>query len=181
MRYSYLLCVICFLLCLNNVTYASPAHLDTARNYVGTKEIVNNGGYQVEQFLKSVGLQKGFSWCAAFVSYCLDKAKNKFQIRSALARKFITSKSIPAIKVLQRRVSIPKGSLVIWEKGKTINGHIGFVNKDWCGKSGETIEGNTSPSSKGSQENGDGVYIKNREIQPYSYFRITHFTLIPER
>jgi hypothetical protein len=55
-------------------------------------------------------------------------------------------------------------------------GHVGFV-VEWRGKSGTTVEGNTSSGLKGSQNDGDGVYMRKRTINPYSYFRITDFTI----
>ena len=78
---------------------------------------------------------------------------------------------------MQGKIKIPAGSLVIWKKGNTWKGHIGIV-KSWNKGGGITIEGNTSAGITGSQSNGDGVYKRARVIQQYSYFRITHFTII---
>ena len=98
-------------------------------------------------------------------------------MKSALARAFINRKSIKARDVLLGIIKVPSGSLVIWGKGTTIYGHIGFTDGIWY-KKGKTVEGNTSSNNKGSQSNGDCVANKNRTIQPYNYFRITHFTVI---
>jgi hypothetical protein len=49
--------------------------------------------------------------------------------------------------------------------------------KQWKGKSGTTIEGNTSSGTRGSQNDGDGVYQRNRSIYPLNYFRITDFSI----
>ena len=71
---------------------------------------------------------------------------------------------------------VPKGGdLIIWRKGNTIFGHIGFV-LTWDGACGTTIEANTSDGAYGSQSNGDGVYVRERCIQPGNYFRIVSFT-----
>jgi hypothetical protein len=78
--------------------------------------------------------------------------------------------------VLRGTVRIDKGTIVGWEKGMTISGHIGFVTDLWRGASGRTIEGNTSSGQKGGQADGDGVYERIRTIQPANYFRITWFT-----
>jgi len=85
--------------------------------------------------------------------------------------------SIKANDVLLGTKIIPDGSLIIWEKGSTISGHIGFVEK-WNKISGKTIEGNTSSGKVGSQSDGDGVYVRTRYIEPANYFRITSFTLV---
>jgi len=72
----------------------------------------------------------------------------------------------------------PKGSAVVWEKKKSISGHVGFVLEDWKGKSGKTVEANTGAGEAGSQRDGDGVYPRTREIQAMGHFKITSFTII---
>ncbi|HRN93068.1 MAG TPA: hypothetical protein PLS87_11660, partial [Ferruginibacter sp.] len=44
-------------------------------SYIGVREATGkNDGQEVELFLKSVGLGKGYPWCAAFVKHCLLEA-----------------------------------------------------------------------------------------------------------
>lgn len=152
--------------------------VDTAKYYIGTTEKTgHNDGPNVEKFLKSVQRKKGDAWCAAFVSYCLTANKVSTPVtRSGLARAFISKKSVKIVDVVMGKNSVMPGDLVIWQRGTTINGHIGIVLK-WKGTSGSSIEGNTSPS-KGSQYEGDGVYLKTRKYEPANYFRITHFTKV---
>jgi hypothetical protein len=160
----------------------SQSHLRIAESYIGTKEATGrNDGKAVEMFLKSVGRKKGDSWCAAFVSYCLTEANVKSPAtRSGLAREFKRNKDIIlAVNVLKGKIKIVPGSIVGWEKGNTIFGHICFV-KNWTLNLGITIEGNTSSGSGGSQENGDGVYLRKRSIQPANYFRIVWFVQVKE-
>lgn len=157
----------------------NPRHIDTALSYVGTQEATgHNDGPIVEKFLHSVGRHKGDSWCAAFVSYCLDAAHvQQPSIRSGLAHDFKRSPGMITSEKVLRGATVPPGSLVGWEKGNTIFGHIGFTPA-WSGISGTTIEGNTSPPggrSESAEWNGDGVYIKKRLIQPANYFRIRFF------
>jgi len=158
--------------------HASLLYLDTAFSYIGVKEATGkNDGYEVEKFLKSVGRKKGDSWCAAFVSYCLTTTNHPFPVRSGLARAFVIKQSILATHVLQGIKQVSRGDLIIWQKGSSISGHIGFVaivdDKKYI-----TIEGNTSSGQKGAQADGDGVYIRERTIQPYNYFRVKWFTKI---
>ncbi len=165
-------------------TVNSQKHLEIAERFVGVKEATgHNDGPEVETFLKSVGRKKGDSWCSAFVSYCLTVANVRDpKIRSGLARDFKRSKNlILANDVLRGIKKIPPGSIVGWEKGNTIFGHIGFVFTNWNKQFGTTIEGNTSSGLKGSQSDGDGVYIRSRSIQPANYFRIMWFVLVSER
>ena len=153
-----------------------------AYGLVGIKEVGDNGGYWVERFLKSVGLTKGNQWCAAFVSFVLDSAKvTTMKTRSGLARHFITkNKTIKATKVSFENMNIPMGTVLVWRRGTTVFGHVGFTDK-WQGKSGTTIEGNTSSGKSGSQWSGGGVWSRKRTINPYDHFRITDFALLDQR
>lgn len=151
----------------------SQPHLDTARKYVGVREVGSNRGPEVEMFLRSVGARPGNSWCAAFGGYCLTAGKAKSPtVRKALARAYVTSKSIKAREVIEGRYTPPPGTIIIWRKGDTIFGHFAFV-EFWQKKSGTTVEGNTGPDGG---RDGDGVYRKKRTINPYAEFRITDFT-----
>ena len=153
----------------------AQAHLDTALVYVGTVEIGHNRGPEVERFQKSVGLPPGSPYCAAFVSYCLEKAGVTWPaVRTGLAQHFIRKESIRASHVL-RGVAVPMGSIVIWRKGNGWQGHAGFV-VSWVFGCGETVEANTSPGTGGSQREGDGVWRRRRCIEPGNYFRIVSFT-----
>lgn len=179
MRYSFW--VLLLLLLLLSSAVSGQEHLKIAETFVGVTEASGkNDGPEVEMFLKSVGRKKGDSWCSAFVSYCLTAANVKEpKIRSGLARDFKRSRYvILANQVLRGVKTIPPGSIVGWEKGNTIFGHIGFVLTEWNKQYGTSIEGNTSSGAKGSQSDGDGVYIRSRSIQPANYFRIMWFVLV---
>lgn len=153
-----------------------PKHPQLAESFVGVKEVTNNSSPEINVWLKYVNLRPGSPYCAAFVSYCIGTSGAKEpNIRSGLARNFITKKSIPASKVLLGIVKIEPGTILVWRRGNTIFGHTGFV-KEWGTTSGTTIEANTSSGNQGSQSNGDGVYIRQRTIVPGASFRITDFT-----
>ncbi len=162
----------------SQIKTANILYIDTAFSYVGVKEATGkNDGAVIERFLKSVGRKKGDSWCAAFVSYCLTAVNHPFPVRSGLSRAFVTKQSIYATKVLQGQKEVACGDLAIWQNGNTISGHIAIVVIADKTKF-ITIEGNTSSGQKGTQADGDGVYIRERTIQPYNYFRIKWFTKI---
>ena len=151
------------------------AHLDTALAYVGTVEIGHNRGPVVERFQRCVGLPTGAPYCAAFVSYCLEKGGAAWPaVRSGLAQHFILKESIRASHVL-RGNSVPAGAIVIWRKGNGWQGHAEFA-VSWSGACGQTVEANTSPGIGGSQRDGDGVWRRRRCIEPGNYFRIVAFT-----
>lgn len=160
-----------------------PAHVDTALTYFGRKEVEQeNHGPDIEKFLASVGLEEGYPYCAAFVSYCLEQPQKDIQlprVRSALSTDFITDRSIDAKKVLRGQVTVPAGAIHIMPKGETGSGHTGFVLKKWTGATGLVIDANTSTGLEGTSErNGQGVWIRQRQIYSSCYFCIKEFTLV---
>ncbi len=155
----------------------TPAHLDTALTYIGIQEIGSNEGPEVSAFLASVGLNPGYAWCAAFVSFCFDAVEGIEMpvVRSARAQDFITSQSYTAKQVMHHRVDPTFGWLAVFKKGNGPFGHVVFVIY-WYGRCGVTVEGNTSSGAFGNQRDGDGVWVRNRCIESGNPFRITHFT-----
>ena len=176
---SFILAMLLLLLPVLVLHSQVPQHLRIAQNYVGTVEKTGkNDGAEVEYIIKRGKGAKGSPYCAYFVTLCIDSAKIKEPtVRSGLARNFKTKKSIKASDVILGKVEIPKGTILVWEKGNTIYGHVGFVF-EWKKDKGMTIEANTSCGSKGSQSDGDGIWIRKRKIEPLNYFRITSFTLV---
>lgn len=154
-----------------------PAQIDTAFSYLGTQEIGSNEGPEVSKFLKSVGLNPGYAWCAAYVSFCFDAADNTVlpKVRSARAQAFITNRSHDASDILRHKVRPKMGWVLVWKNGNGPYGHVGFV-VSWHGRCGVTVEGNTSSGVYGSQREGDGIWLRVRCIEPANKFRITHFT-----
>lgn len=152
--------------------------IEVARQFLGQKEATgNNDGVAVEFCLNTVGLGKGYSYCAAFVSTGIKYSNSTYKPLSAVAQKFIIKSSVKARDVINGKVIIDSNYVAIWKRGSTPYGHIGFIEK-WDKLSGHTIEGNTSSGTKGNQYNGDGFFRRVRKIEPYNYFRITHFTKI---
>lgn len=159
------------------VASGQPA-ADTACTEIGVTENPpgSNAGPAVESYLASVGLSGGYPWCAAFARKMMDQAGTSAPaVRSAGATDYITRRSIKATQVLRGARDVPDGALVIWRRGSTWKGHIGFV-QHWDRRCGRTVEGNTSPGRDGRQRDGDGVWARERCINPGSYFRIVAFT-----
>ena len=50
--------------------------LKIAQSQIGKQEFPkgSNAGVDIEKYLKSVGLGKGYSWCMAFVYWCFSEA-----------------------------------------------------------------------------------------------------------
>lgn len=79
----------------------------------------------------------------------------------------------PAQRVLAGVERIRKGDILIFTRAGG-GGHIEIAAQDWKGLEGPSIGGNTSSGRKGSQWNGDGVYVRWRKIVPYATFRIVY-------
>lgn len=128
---------------------------------VGVREATgNNDGKDVEKYLRSVGLGKGYAWCAAFVRWTFDSAGVKTTITAwsptAENKKNIVYAKGSFIKDIQR-----SDVFTIYYSGLKRIGHTGFVNGRFGMKSIETTEGNTN--GNGSRE-GNGVYVKIRPL-----------------
>jgi hypothetical protein len=154
-------------------------HIEIALHYEGHQEVSYNSSPFIDRMLRKMKVPQKSSYCAAFVAFCLDSAQvTQPKTRSGMAQAYITRQSISASKVLRGEATIPAGSIVVWKRGTTPSGHVGFTTLQWKGVEGYTIEANTSPGNTGSQYNGDGIFQRRRSITPGAAFRITHFTLV---
>lgn len=132
-----------------------------ATTQLGVQEIPkgSNSGPEVEIYLKSVGLGKGYAWCMAFVYWCVSEASKK------TAHPNLLNKTAGVLAQWNRssklRVSTPQpGDIFIMDYGKGL-GHTGIVTRVLPTNKIETIEGNTN--SKGSRE-GQEVAKRIRPI-----------------
>ena len=121
-------------------------------------------------FLEPRGLAGNHDYCAAFVSYVLDRAEAvQPSVRSARAAHFVKPNSIEARHVIRGSYQVRKGDLIVWTKEFS---HIGIATEDWEGLKGRTIEGNTTAPDS----NVRGVFSKVRDFSPASYFRPRYVT-----
>ena len=157
---------------MNKIHLPSPlitALLIIARNEIGIKEIPpgSNRGPRVEEYLKSVHLDPGFAWCAAFVYWCYEKACMGLNLANPLPAtgsclnhwNKTTGMRITSGQVLQNPALIKPGDIFIIRRNAW-QGHTGIVT----GIEGayiKTIEGNAN--SFHSAE-GDGVVELKRKI-----------------
>lgn len=149
-------------------------NLDVARRYLNYKEVGNNRGAFIDTINKAVSNPLGSPYCSAFVSYCQIQSNSFPKKKTGLATKWIDKNSISALDVWNKKKTIDSTYLVIWQKGSTVFGHIGIVEK--VSNKITTIEANTSSGIRGSQSNGNGIYRRLRSIEPFNYFRIKAFT-----
>lgn len=131
------------------MTKLSEKTLQIAITQIGVQEIPknSNAGPDVEKYLKSVGLGKGFSWCMAFVYWCSQEASKQLAVTNTLQKTggvLAMWNTRPSL-----RVKVPQpGDIMILDYGKGL-GHTGIVEK-LVGADVHTIEGNTN--DEGSRE-----------------------------
>lgn len=131
---------------------------DIARSQLHVRELTGkNDGKEVEAYLKSTGLGKGYAWCAAFVSWCFHKA-GVDAIHSARAADWFKQNLVWKKGMLGQKMPVLKmgQTLGFWYDNLGRIGHIVIVEKDMK-TSVSTIGGNTN--TKGDRE-GQGVALK---------------------
>jgi hypothetical protein len=140
--------------------------LEIAIAQIGVEEIpkYTNSGPEVEIYLKSVGLGKGYSWCMAFIYWCTQNASRQTAIKNPLKKTGGVLDQYNSRPFLVQ--SIPKaGDIFILDLGKGL-GHTGIVEKV-TGDIIHTIEGNTNDI--GSRE-GYKVCRRKRDIKTIKGF-----------
>jgi len=147
---------------------------EIARSQIGVEEHPrgSNSGPEVDDYLKSVHLPPGNSWCAAFVSWCVQKATAAIGGDGGPPQ-FRGSGS--ALGLLQANphliVDEPADEacyVFVHEDSDHVHGHTGFVTGP-LGDDGAypTTEGNTN---EGGSREGYGVFARSRrpaEIKAY--------------
>jgi hypothetical protein len=148
------------------MTPLATTTIKTAISQLGVEEIPkgSNSGPEVEIYLKSVGLGKGYAWCMAFVFWVVKQAAIKAVIKNPLKK---TAGVLDQYRAcLSLVVKVPQaGDVFIMDFGKG-TGHTGFVEKV-VGTKVHTIEGNTN--DEGSRE-GYEVCRRKREIASIKAF-----------
>jgi len=139
------------------------------------------GTDSINKWLAFVGLPPKNPFCSAANSQWHEYV-GLWHPRSGLARHWKTMAPggmwINAERVLNGEVTIPAGSIVLFEKVNTIFGHVGIVTRTFTGVGSLYISANTSPpGGAGSEFSGGGVYEKVFNIIPGSSFRITGFII----
>ncbi|OUL63714.1 CHAP domain-containing protein [Flavobacterium sp. AJR] len=140
--------------------------LEIAIAQIGVEEIPrnSNSGPEVDIYLRSVGLPKGYAWCMAFIYWCAQKAALQNGVNNPL------KKTAGVLEQYRSRlhlvVTIPKlGDIFIIDFGKGL-GHAGIVEKV-VGNIIHTIEGNTN--DHGGRE-GYKVCRRKRDIKTIKAF-----------
>lgn len=108
----------------------------------------------------------GVPYCCMFVSYVLNECGFYVPGFPAASCIFARNKAKQSGLLLANKYDAQPGDIVFFDwdpQNKNDIDHVGFVEKN-CGSYIQTIEGNTSPGTSGSQGNGGGVYRRTRSF-----------------
>jgi hypothetical protein len=128
----------------------------------------SNSGPEVNTYLKSVGLGAGYSWCMAFVYWCVNQAASKLAVPNPLVKTggVMVQWNSTKLRLLPTHSSaIKPGDIFVMEFSHGL-GHTGIVEKIEKGLV-YTIEGNTNED--GSRE-GYEVARRVRSITQFKGF-----------
>ncbi|SFC93130.1 CHAP domain-containing protein [Flexibacter flexilis DSM 6793] len=148
---------------------------DLAQTYlsqVGIREATGrNDGTQVEMYLHSVKAKRGQSWCAAFVSWCLQQHDIPHP-QSAWSPALFPKRHTVFVRGQPYTYAPQRGDVFgLYYTNLGRIGHVGFIEQwDYGGKFVITVEGNTNEA--GSRQ-GDGVYRKKRPKR--TIYKIANF------
>jgi hypothetical protein len=154
------------LYCRNDLLELS---LDTAFAQLVTREETGHNDGDVEKYLHCVGLSAGYPYCAAGQYYCFYQAALALNLdkslipvkRTALANSMFNDAKLKGIK---SKFRAEKHDLLVWRKNNSYNGHIERIFKTMKVGWVMTIAFNTSKINKSNQSDGNGVFIKKRNI-----------------
>ena len=137
---------------------------------VGVREATgHNDGLSVEMYLHSVGLGKGYPWCAAFVHWCFQTAGIHTTINGGAPSAY-NPKAVLWVNRKLIKEPLPGDVFTLWFPSLHRIAHTGFYHKRINNSMYQSVEGNTNEA--GSRE-GDGVYIKYRSFN--ATYAITSF------
>ncbi len=147
--------------------------VSVAMSQVGVREVGgNNLGPQIKKYMESTwmpqeAVDKGFPWCAAFVTWCMEKACTNLGLSfKNYAYQGADAYGWDKWAVKQGWTQLPDtadaepGDIVTFDFS-----HVGIVyDYDAHEQTVYTIEGNTNGRGTRESETGDGVWQKERPL-----------------
>ncbi len=140
-----------------NVVIADVRHdiINTARSQLHVREVNNNSGPDIDQYLASVGLDSGYNWCGAFAGWVYQKNKILIPGNAAFSPNWFT----------ENRTRNPRLGDIggIYNKSLKRIGHVLIYEENWADTNNmiTTIEGNVNgPGGRGVHR----LYRSKRQI-----------------
>ena len=133
-----------------------------------------NDGVDVEGYLKTVGLGKGYAWCMAFVYWLFLKAATDLKVTNPVPKTagvldcYAKAKKLGYV-IDKKDVQPGDQGIMDFGGGK---GHTFIVTELKGDTHVYTVEGNTSadPTYAGEDREGNGVFERNRSIASIKAF-----------
>lgn len=124
--------------------------IEIAKTQLGIHEIPlnTNKGPQIKEYLKSVGLNEGYSWCMAFVYWCFKKASEELKTTNTAIKTAGVLNAWNTASSKIKSITPQIGAVFIMDFGKG-QGHTGIV-ESFDNLYINTIEGNSN--DEGSRE-----------------------------
>lgn len=141
--------------------------LQAAQACVGIREKSGrNDGPMVELIQETIGGHNREAWCMALMQTCIAYAEVKTGIKSPiLSSEHCVTTWEDTPKEQRVKISPLPGAIIIWQHGKSSNGHTGIVigadDKNLQAVEGNTTSGSDDPNGKVEREGG-GVYFTRR-------------------
>ncbi len=150
-------------------TELAKTALNIALSQNGVKEVPrgSNSGPEVEIYLRSVGLGKGYAWCMALIYWSVMVASKKLKVTNPLVKTAGVLRQWNEIPDKYKVKSNPQpGDIFIMDFGKGA-GHTGFIVEVLPNGKAKTFEGNTNDD--GSREGYEACY-KTRPLTAFKGF-----------
>lgn len=130
----------------------SATALDIARQQIGVhEEGGNNTGPQVDEYLRAVGLDPGYAWCAALVFWCF-KAAAALTGQVNPVPKTASSQRLWTFSEPITRDSNPSVGAVFVLRHSATSGHVGICESIDADGVPTCISGNTYADARGGRE-----------------------------
>ena len=152
-----------FLLCMLSCASAQSCIEHTYLSQIGVRELTNhNDGREVEMYLHTCGLGRGYAWCAAFVKWSYMQCGIDARSITAWAATCINWSHV--IYRGQHLAAEPQAgdNITFWDYAHQRVAHTGLYHRRVNDTFYESLEGNTN---EGGSAEGDGVYRKKRSFK----------------
>ena len=134
--------------------------ISSAVSHKGYKEGANNDNI----FAAEAGHANHQPWCATFVVACFKEGGEAAAVPNSASCEFIESWGVKMNRTRTKQAA-RRGDLILFDFSKSGKAqHVGIAVHDFDPKTNtiQTIEGNTGDVN---QANGDGVYVKTRQLE----------------
>jgi hypothetical protein len=140
--------------------------LEKARSQIGTREVGYSNKVKYNQWYYGRSVSgAAYPWCAVFASWVADHVGMRANVDYPKS----AGVAVCFAWFIQHGRKVSKYNLKPGDWCRFTFSHVGIVEKVLSGGRIQTIEGNTSPGSGGSQRDGGGVWRRVRPLSLIQY------------